>query len=88
MDKQSLLANPFALMLHPAEVFDAVKGSAPLDELARHVFRPLDSRFRVSSEYVASDQDEDAYDDALPGSPEDHAVPPEPDPLSGAARLT
>lgn len=39
---QSLIANPFALMLSPEEVLKAVEGSLPLSGLTRRVCRPLD----------------------------------------------
>lgn len=39
---QTLIANPFALMMSPDEVLKAVEGSARLSGLTRHVCRPLD----------------------------------------------
>ena len=39
---QSLVANPFALMMEPEEVLKAVEGSELLGALTRHVCRPLD----------------------------------------------
>jgi hypothetical protein len=39
---QTLIANPFALMLSPEEVLKAVEGSQLLSGLTRHVCRPLD----------------------------------------------
>ena len=42
MQKQGLYANPFALMLNPAEVFQAMERSDRLERLQRRVCRPLD----------------------------------------------
>jgi hypothetical protein len=39
---QTLIANPFALMMSPEEVIKAVEGSQRLSSLTRHVCRPLD----------------------------------------------
>ncbi len=36
------IANPFALMLNPAEVFQAIERSGRLERLQRRVCRPLD----------------------------------------------
>jgi hypothetical protein len=37
------LANPFLLMMNPQAVFLAVESSDRLQQLQRHVFRPLDA---------------------------------------------
>ena len=42
MQTQDLVANPFALMLNPAEVIQAMERSDRLDRLQRRVCRPLD----------------------------------------------
>ena len=42
MQTTELIANPFALMLNPAEVFQAMERSDRLDRLQRRVCRPLD----------------------------------------------
>ena len=39
---QTLIANPFALMMAPEDVLKAVEGSERLSGLARRVCRPLD----------------------------------------------
>ena len=42
MQKQSLYANPFALMMEPQAVLEAMEGSERLNLLQRRVCRPLD----------------------------------------------
>lgn len=42
MQTNELLANPFALMMNPAEVFQALERSDRLERLQRRVCRPLD----------------------------------------------
>ena len=42
MQKQSLYANPFALMMEPQAVLKAMEGSERLNRLQRRVCRPLD----------------------------------------------
>ena len=42
MPTSEILANPFALMMNPAEVLAAVESSTRLDRLQRRVCRPLD----------------------------------------------
>lgn len=39
---QTLIANPFALMMSPEDVLKAVEGSERLSGLTRRVCRPLD----------------------------------------------
>ena len=56
--------NPFAMMLDPQSVIDAVERSGCLDHLKRRVYRPLDKPLipkRPSAELAAFDQsiDED-----------------------------
>ncbi|CAN7375442.1 hypothetical protein [Rhizobacter sp. LjRoot28] len=42
MQTEEIIANPFALMLNPAEVFQAMERSHRLERLQRRVCRPLD----------------------------------------------
>jgi hypothetical protein len=42
MQTAEILANPFSLMMNPAEIFEALERSRPLDRLQRRVCRPLD----------------------------------------------
>lgn len=39
---ETAASNPFALMMTPEVVLQAIEGSARLDGLARRVYRPLD----------------------------------------------
>jgi hypothetical protein len=52
---QTLIANPFALMMSLEEVLKAVEGSQPLSGLTRHVCRPLDRPLIGKSEGAADD---------------------------------
>jgi hypothetical protein len=42
MDKQALTSNPFALMMHPQDVVDAMERSDRLGRLQRRICKPLD----------------------------------------------
>ena len=42
MQTADILANPFSLMMNPAEVFQALERSDRLDRLQRRVCHPLD----------------------------------------------
>jgi hypothetical protein len=42
MQTAELLANPFSLMMNPAEVFQALESSDRLERLHRRICRPLD----------------------------------------------
>ena len=42
MQTAELLANPFSLMMNPAEVFQALESSPRLERLQRRICRPLD----------------------------------------------
>lgn len=42
MQTAEILANPFSLMMNPAEVFQAIEASPRLDRLQRRICRPLD----------------------------------------------
>ena len=62
------VANPFALMLNPAEVFQAMERSDRLDRLQRRVCRPLDKPLiaRVPADFsdydTAIDSEADSAD--------------------------
>ena len=57
-----VVANPFALMLNPAEVFQAIERSDRLERLQRRVCRPLDKPLiaRAPADFVDYDQAIDA----------------------------
>jgi hypothetical protein len=63
MQTPDILGNPFALMMNPAEVFQALERSDRLQRLQRRVCRPLDKPLiaRVS---------QDDYDKAIDAEPE------------------
>ena len=65
MQTQDLVANPFALMLNPAEVIQAMERSDRLDRLQRRVCRPLDKPLIA---HVAGGFDD--YDQAIDAEPE------------------
>ena len=60
-----IVANPFALMLNPAEVFQAIERSDRLERLQRRVCRPLDKPLIAHSPVDSSD-----YDHAIDAEPE------------------
>lgn len=55
MNAQQYVADPFALMVHPDDIFQAVEQSERLQHLQRRVCRPLDKPLipRVSCGSVA-----------------------------------
>lgn len=65
MQKQSLYANPFALMMDPQGVLEAMERSERLNRLQSRVCRPLDKPLipLVNSEGAAFDQEVDASPD-------------------------
>lgn len=65
MQKQSLYANPFALMMDPQAVLEAMERSERLNRLQSRVCRPLDKPLipMVSSEGQAFDKEVDASAD-------------------------
>lgn len=65
MQKQSLYANPFALMMDPQAVLEAMERSERLNRLQSRVCRPLD---KPLIPLVASD--EQAYDREVDASPD------------------
>ena len=65
MQKQSLYANPFALMMDPQAVLEAMERSERLNRLHSRVCRPLD---KPLIPLVASD--EQAYDSEVDASPD------------------
>lgn len=64
MQKQSLYANPFALMMDPEAVLAAMERSERLNRLQSRVCRPLDKPLipMVGADGQAIDQDADAND--------------------------
>ena len=65
MLKQSLYANPFALMMDPQAVLEAMERSERLNRLQSRVCRPLDKPLipMVNGEAVTFDQDIEAAAD-------------------------
>lgn len=65
MQKQSLYANPFALMMDPQAVLEAMERSERLNRLQSRVCRPLDKPLipLVNGEEQAYDQEIDAAED-------------------------
>lgn len=62
MQTTDLLANPFALMMNPAEVFQALERSDRLERLQRRIYRPLDKP--LIAKVLASFNDYDLAIDA------------------------
>lgn len=71
MQHQELVANPFALMMEPEAVYQAVERSERLNRLQRRVCRPLDKPLipKIGDEANAFDQSVDAEPE-LPGMEE------------------
>jgi hypothetical protein len=65
MQTRELLSNPFALMLNPAEVVQAMERSERLERLQRRVCRPLDKPMVAKPVEGAQD-----YDVAIDAEPE------------------
>ena len=65
MDKLPLVANPFALMMHPEDVVQAMERSDRLGRLQRRICKPLDKPVipRTPEEVSAYDHDVDDSDD-------------------------
>ncbi|MBL0726659.1 hypothetical protein [Piscinibacter sp. HJYY11] len=57
MSTTEILSNPFALMMNPAEVLEAVARSTRLDHLQRRVCRPLDKPVIAKKEFAMDDYD-------------------------------
>ena len=64
MATSEILSNPFALMMNPAEVLEAVERSARLDRLTRRICRPLDKPLIAKQEADMKGYDR-AIDDEL-----------------------
>ena len=60
MQTAEILANPFSLMMNPADVFEALERSPRLERLQRRVCRPLDKPLISRKE-----ADMNAYDRAI-----------------------
>jgi hypothetical protein len=61
MDKSLLVANPFALMMNPRDVVEAMERSDRLGRLQRRVCKPLDKPVipKSADEAVAADDGDD-----------------------------
>lgn len=57
MATPEILSNPFALMMNPAEVLEAVERSTRLDRLQRRICRPLDKPLIAKKEADMNDYD-------------------------------
>ena len=69
MDNSALASNPFALMMHPADVVQAMERSDRLARLQRRVCKPLDKPMipREDGEAAAFDHEvEDSTEDPQP----------------------
>lgn len=66
MTQQTMIANPFQLMLNPEAVLAAVERSERLGQLNRHLCRPLDrpAPGQPGSVEVRAGEDADTDDDA------------------------
>jgi hypothetical protein len=66
MQKTGLYANPFALMMDPQAVFEAMERSERLNRLQSRVCRPLDKPLipMVGSDAEGFDVESDASDEA------------------------
>lgn len=62
MDKSLLVANPFALMMNPRDVVEAMERSDRLGRLQRRVCKPLDKPVipKSTDEAVEADDGDDA----------------------------
>ena len=75
MQSQSIVANPFALMMDPQAVLDAVERSERLGGLQRRVCRPLDKPLipkadgtgDASGESTGTEVEGDGTDDLITG---------------------
>jgi hypothetical protein len=65
MQKQSLYANPFALMMDPQAVLEAMERSERLNRLQSRVCRPLDKPLipLIKGDHQAYDNEVDASPD-------------------------
>jgi len=65
MDKSALVSNPFALMMNPAEVVQAMERSDRLGHLQRRICKPLDKPMipRTPDEVSAYDHAVDDTED-------------------------
>ena len=57
MQTAEILANPFSLMMNPAEVFEALERSPRLERLQRRICRPLDKPLIARKETEMNDYD-------------------------------
>jgi hypothetical protein len=57
MATPEILSNPFALMMNPAAVLEAVERSGRLERLQRRVCRPLDKPLIAKKEVEMNDYD-------------------------------
>lgn len=72
MQTAEILSNPFALMMNPAEVFQALECSPRLERLQRRVCRPLDKPLIARKDTAAADMSD--YDRAIDAEVESDEV--------------
>jgi hypothetical protein len=72
---QTLAGNPFAMMLNPQDILQAIEGSSRLEGLQRRVCRPLDRPLIPKSD----GQDVDAFDRDVESAPDEAPEICEPD---------
>ena len=59
MTQQTLVRNPFMLLLHPEVVLAAIEKSERLERLNRHLCRPLDQPAPVAGRNATHDDADD-----------------------------
>jgi len=64
---QTLAGNPFAMMLNPQDILQAIEGSSRLEGLQRRVCRPLDRPLNPNND----GQDVDAFDRDVEAAPDE-----------------
>jgi hypothetical protein len=69
MDKSPLVSNPFALMMHPDAVFQAMETSDRLSRLQRRICRPLDKPLIPCTPDEVSAFDREVEDAIVPDEP-------------------
>ena len=68
MDKSLLVSNPFALMMNPDDVLQAMQHSERLSRLSRRICKPLDKPLvpKAGAEVDAFDHEVDDSEDVAP----------------------
>lgn len=76
MQQQEIIANPFALMMEPEAVVQAMERSERLKRLQSRICRPLDKPLipKVGSDMDAFDNEVDSTPDLFDHAPEESSV--------------